>query len=109
MDIYITMARNYPLVNQKYVTTNIMEGYIIDNDVVLEANEIVRLVKDAIRYPTLPGGSEAAKFYKRHVDSTTPLYTKCNKFSKLSFIVGLMNIKCSGKMTKKSFTQMLEL
>ncbi|KAL3834134.1 hypothetical protein ACJIZ3_008870 [Penstemon smallii] len=60
--------------------------------------------------PTMAMPSEETKrFCKLLDDSRKPLYPGCKKFSKLSFLVQLLNIKCLGNMSDKTFTRILNL
>ncbi|KAL3838963.1 hypothetical protein ACJIZ3_023554 [Penstemon smallii] len=60
--------------------------------------------------PTMAMPSEETKrFCKLLDDSRKPLYPGCKKFSKLSFLVQLLNIKCLGSMSDKTFTRILNL
>ncbi|XP_012845366.1 PREDICTED: uncharacterized protein LOC105965370 [Erythranthe guttata] len=52
---------------------------------------------------------EAEKFYKLMEDAEKELYPGCQKFSKLSFIVRLLHIKCLGNWSDTSFTLILNL
>ncbi|XP_073309702.1 uncharacterized protein [Primulina huaijiensis] len=52
---------------------------------------------------------EAEKFYKLIDDSQKELYSGCKKFSKLSFIIRLLHLKCLGKITNKIFNMLLDL
>ncbi|KAL3810174.1 hypothetical protein ACJIZ3_000048 [Penstemon smallii] len=52
---------------------------------------------------------EAEKFYRLMQDAEKELYPGCQKFSRLSFIVRLLQIKCLGNWTDSSFTLMLNL
>ncbi|XP_071940025.1 uncharacterized protein [Coffea arabica] len=53
--------------------------------------------------------SEAEKFYKLIDDSQQDLYSGCKNFSKLSFIIRLLHLKCLGKMSNKIFNILVEL
>nr|XP_027083699.1 uncharacterized protein LOC113706000 [Coffea arabica] len=53
--------------------------------------------------------SEAEKFYKLINDSQQDLYSGCKNFSKLSFIIHLLHLKCLGKMSNKIFNMLVEL
>ncbi|XP_071912376.1 uncharacterized protein [Coffea arabica] len=53
--------------------------------------------------------SEAEKFYKLIDDSQQDLYSGCKNFSKLSFIIRLLHLKCLGKMSNKIFNMLVEL
>ncbi|XP_071918866.1 uncharacterized protein [Coffea arabica] len=53
--------------------------------------------------------SEAEKFYKLIDDSQQDLYSSCKNFSKLSFIIRLLHLKCLGKMSNKIFNMLVEL
>lgn len=55
-----------------------------------------------------PNG-DAQKFYKLLEQSEEPLYPGCEKYSNLSFVVNLMHIKSTGKMSNKAFDQLLKL
>lgn len=52
---------------------------------------------------------EAEKFYKLMEDAEKELYPGCQKFSKLSFIIRLLQIKCLGGWSDSSFTLILNL
>ncbi|XP_071729049.1 uncharacterized protein [Rutidosis leptorrhynchoides] len=49
------------------------------------------------------------KFEQLKVDSQKPLYNGCTKFSKLSAVIKLLNIKASNGWSDTSFTSLLEL
>ncbi|XP_071940083.1 uncharacterized protein [Coffea arabica] len=53
--------------------------------------------------------SEAEKFYKLIDDFQQDLYNGCKNFSKLSFIIRLLHLKCLGKMSNKIFNMIVEL
>ena len=52
---------------------------------------------------------DVEKFYKLVDDSQQDLYPGCKKFSKLSFIIRLLHLKCMGKWSDKSFNMLLDL
>ncbi|XP_020097622.1 uncharacterized protein LOC109716524 [Ananas comosus] len=52
---------------------------------------------------------ETKKFYKLVKDANQEIYPGCKKFSKLSFIVRLLQIKCLGGWSNKSFDMLLKL
>ncbi|XP_027181759.1 uncharacterized protein LOC113780145 [Coffea eugenioides] len=53
--------------------------------------------------------SVAEKFYKLIDDSQQELYPGCKNFSKLSFIIRLLLLKCLGKWSNKIFDMLLDL
>ncbi|PKU71881.1 hypothetical protein MA16_Dca016334 [Dendrobium catenatum] len=53
--------------------------------------------------------ANAKKFYKLISDSQQELFSGCKKFSKLDFLVRLLQLKCLGNWTQKSFTMLLDL
>nr|XP_027096067.1 uncharacterized protein LOC113715963 [Coffea arabica] len=52
---------------------------------------------------------DAEKFYNLINDSKQPLYPNCPQFSKLSFLVRLLHIKCLSKMPDSVFNTLLDL
>nr|CAD1824779.1 unnamed protein product [Ananas comosus var. bracteatus] len=52
---------------------------------------------------------ETKKFYKLVKDANQEIYPGCKKFSKLSFIVRLLQIKCLGGWSNKNFDMLLKL
>ncbi|XP_041994040.1 uncharacterized protein LOC121744538 isoform X1 [Salvia splendens] len=52
---------------------------------------------------------QAKEFYKLIDNSQQPLYEGCDKFSKLSFIIRLLHLKCIGSLNNKVFDMLLEL
>ncbi|XP_042410119.1 uncharacterized protein LOC121999513 [Zingiber officinale] len=52
---------------------------------------------------------EAEKFYKLIDDSQKELYPGCKKFSKLTFMIRLLHLKCLGKINNKIFDILLDL
>ncbi|KAL6564873.1 hypothetical protein OROMI_016323 [Orobanche minor] len=52
---------------------------------------------------------EVEHFYKLIDDSQKELYKGCKKFSKLSFIIRLLHLKCLGKMSNNHFDMHLDL
>jgi hypothetical protein len=53
--------------------------------------------------------SEAENFYKLINDSQQELYPGCKKFSKLSFLIRLLHLKCAGKWSNRHFDMLLDL
>ncbi|KAK0606488.1 hypothetical protein LWI29_038300 [Acer saccharum] len=51
---------------------------------------------------------DAEKFYKLLEEAEQPLYSNCEKYSNLSFIVKLMHIKCINGWSDKSCSMLLE-
>lgn len=68
---------------------------------------------DSERYPTVEEAErpckEAETFYKLMEDAEKELYPGCQKFSKLSFFIRLLQMKCLGSWTNSSFTLILDL
>ncbi|KAL3849583.1 hypothetical protein ACJIZ3_011465 [Penstemon smallii] len=59
---------------------------------------------------TMDNSSENTKsFCKLIDDSQQPLFPGCEKYTKLSFLVHLLNIKCLGSMSDRTFTRILDL
>ncbi|XP_071906894.1 uncharacterized protein [Coffea arabica] len=56
----------------------------------------------------LPNG-EAEKFYNLIDNSNKELYSGCKRFSKLSFMIRLLHLKCLGKLSNKIFDMLLDL
>ncbi|KAG6405787.1 hypothetical protein SASPL_133381 [Salvia splendens] len=52
---------------------------------------------------------QAREFYRLIDDSNQPLYEGCAKFSKLSFIIRLLHLKCLGRLNNKVFDMLLDL
>ncbi|KAL6576813.1 hypothetical protein OROMI_011089 [Orobanche minor] len=52
---------------------------------------------------------EAGKFYRLLKDAEQELYPGCKNFSKLSFLVRMLQIKALGNWSDKSFSMMLDL
>jgi hypothetical protein len=68
---------------------------------------------DIERVETSPGfecsNSDTENFYKLINDSQQELYPGCKKFSKLSFLIRLLHLKCAGKWSNKHFDTLLDL
>ncbi|XP_042063803.1 uncharacterized protein LOC121807603 [Salvia splendens] len=52
---------------------------------------------------------QANEFYKLIDGLQQPLFEGCDKFSKLSFIIRLLHLKCIGSLNNKVFDMLLEL
>ena len=52
---------------------------------------------------------QAKEFYELIDSSQQPLYEGCDKFSKLSFIIRLLHLKCIGSLNNKVFDMLLDL
>ncbi|XP_047949378.1 uncharacterized protein LOC125195243 [Salvia hispanica] len=52
---------------------------------------------------------QSREFYKLIDGSQQPLFERCDKFSKLSFIIRLLHLKCIGSLNNKVFDMLLEL
>ncbi|XP_012832690.1 PREDICTED: uncharacterized protein LOC105953559 [Erythranthe guttata] len=55
-----------------------------------------------------PNG-QAKVFFELFDDAQKELYPGCKQFSKLTFLIRLFHLKCTGKWYNKSFTMLLEL
>ncbi|XP_071700146.1 uncharacterized protein [Rutidosis leptorrhynchoides] len=53
--------------------------------------------------------NEFDKFQQNFIDSEKPLYAGCTKFTKLSTVLRLVNLKANNNWSDKSFTSLLEL
>ncbi|KAL3846276.1 hypothetical protein ACJIZ3_003679 [Penstemon smallii] len=78
------------------------------------------LLRDAFGIPDLDNDMEdddtmdnnmadTKTFCKLIDDSQQPLFPGCEKYTKLSFLVHLLNIKCLGSMSDRTFTRILDL
>ncbi|XP_042486512.1 uncharacterized protein LOC122066739 [Macadamia integrifolia] len=59
--------------------------------------------------PVMGQNIEAEKFKRLMEDAKQELYPRCNKFTKLSFLIQLYHIKCLCNLSDKAFSMLLDL
>ncbi|XP_027108997.2 uncharacterized protein [Coffea arabica] len=64
---------------------------------------------DGTEYKSQLPNVEAEKFYNLIDNSNKELYSGCKRFSKLSFMIRLLHLKCLGKLSNKIFDMLLDL
>ncbi|KAI3682163.1 hypothetical protein L2E82_50097 [Cichorium intybus] len=74
-----------------------------DNDTRDDLEEMLHDLEDNV------AEKDYKKFQQLFVDSEKPLYAGCTKFTKLSAVLRLFNLKASNGWSDKSFTSLLEL
>ncbi|XP_027158442.1 uncharacterized protein LOC113760068 [Coffea eugenioides] len=94
--------------NSENTSTGVSNGTNDMQDLVHDVFEIPHGTNELNREGDIPV-SEAEKFYKLIDDSQQDLYRGCKNFSKLSFIIRLLHLKCLGKMSNKIFNMLVEL
>ncbi|XP_071933830.1 uncharacterized protein [Coffea arabica] len=94
--------------NSENTSTGVSNGTNDMQDLVHDVFGIPHGTNELNREGDIPV-SEAEKFYKLIDDSQQDLYRGCKNFSKLSFIIRLLHLKCLGKMSNKIFNMLVEL
>lgn len=91
---------NYTL-DQDCNDTN--DNFEPDNDSRDNLDEMLHDVEDDI------ADKDYDKFEQLFIDSEKPLYVGCSKFTKLSAVLKLFNLKANNGWSDKSFTSLLEI
>lgn len=95
-------------------TSNLPHGNNVEEDDITEMIHDAYGVANTEDMNTLVENNEepnlqAKKFYQLLEDAETSLYPNCDKVSKLSFIVRLLNLKCLNHWSDKSVDMLLDL
>ncbi|KAL6554186.1 hypothetical protein OROMI_019859 [Orobanche minor] len=98
------------LSNSVHVADSFAGGVATSDDMMeLLSDRFPMLGEDNLMGDEETPNPEAEKFYRLLKDAEQELYPGCKNFSKLSFLVRMLQIKALGNWSDKSFSMMLDL